>query len=190
MKTVILSGSSRESNNTVRLAYAMRKKLVSAGHGCEIVDFRHYDIPFPNKGSLNEDGSSEFQKHMLTSMEESQMVITLSPEYNWFPSAELVNTIHQLGTKKFQHLFEAKVFAFCGVSSGRGGRLPAIQLSGVFEKIISFFHQHSIISPKKFEGHYINRELDEEGHYLGDGSFERAIERFIDYNLQLAVKFL
>jgi len=190
MKATILSGSSRDTNNTIRLAYAISNLLEKEGHTCEIVDFRSYDIPFLNKGSLSGEGASDFQKHMIKSIKDSELVFTLSPEYNWFPSAELVNTIHHLGTKEYAHLFDAKVFAFGGVSSGRGGRLPAIQLSGVFEKIISFFHQYSVISPKKFEGHYINRELDEEGHFLGDGSFERSLNRFVTYNLQLAVKFL
>ncbi|MCB9245530.1 MAG: NAD(P)H-dependent oxidoreductase [Flavobacteriales bacterium] len=189
MTVTILSGSSRINNNTLRLALAMKQILQETIPDVRVIDFQEYDIPFLNKGELHGKGETPFQQDLITSWNESKLLITLSPEYNWFPSAELVNMIHQLGHKGFNHLFENKLFAFCGVSTGRGGRLPAVQLSGVFEKVIAHLHCHSIISPKKFEGHYISRELDPLGKFLGEGTFEQTLRRFLDYNVQLAVKF-
>lgn len=189
MKVSILSGSSRINNNTLRLGLAMEKVLKGGGIDANVVDFQGYDIPFLNKGEMSGKGSTPFQKYLLESWEESRLIIILSPEYNWFPSAELVNMIHQLGHRNFAHLFEGKIFVFCGVSTGRGGRLPAVQLSGVFEKVVAHLHMHSIISPKKFEGHFITKEVDDSGNFIGDGTFELSLRRFLDYNVQLAVKF-
>jgi chromate reductase len=190
MNVAIISGSSREDNNTIRLALAMASLFEEANCTCSIVDFKAYDIPFIHEGDITHEGKSAFQTNLIRSINEANLVITLSPEYNWFPSAELVNMIHQLGTREFAYLFENKVFAFAGVSSGKGGRLPAMQLSNVFEKIISYFHVHSITSPKKFEGHYIHQEIDVDGKFIGTDAFKAATKRFVDYNLQLAVKFV
>jgi len=186
----ILSGSSRSDNNTMRLGRAMQRKMKEKGWSTNLIDFRDYDIPFMNQGSVSLEGDTPFQRALIRSIDEGDMVIIMSPEYNWFPTAELINMLHQLGNRRFGHLFDQKVFAMCGLSTGRGGRVPAMQLSTVFEKIVSFLHKHSMISPKKFEAHYITMELDDDGHYTGDGAFEQAVDRFLDYNIQLAVKFL
>lgn len=189
-QVTILSGSSRDDNNTMRLGQAMKNKMESKGWSTELVDFREYDIPFMNQGEVSLEGDTSFQKKLIRAIDSGEMVIIMSPEYNWFPTAELINMLHQLGNRRFGHLFDQKVFAICGLSTGRGGRLPATQLSTVYEKIVSFLHKHSIVSPKKFEAHFISHELDDNGNFTGDGSFELSVDRFLDYNIQLAVKFL
>jgi chromate reductase, NAD(P)H dehydrogenase (quinone) len=101
----------------------------------------------------------------------------------------LVNMVHQLGNNSFAHLFDKKVFAFAGVSSGRGGRLPGMQLSAVFEKLISFLHKYSVCSPAKFESHYSPQELTESGDFEQESIYKKGMQHFIDYNVNLALKF-
>ena len=144
MKVTILSGSARLDNNTIRVAKAIQKEIGEA----TIIDFRPYDLPNANQDSMHPDNLTEFQKGLVEAIDEAELLFVLTPEYNWFPSAEIVNMVHQLASKEFRHIFHDKVAAFIGVSTGRGGRMPAVQLSYVFDKIFNVFNLHSISSPK------------------------------------------
>ncbi|MFM9944412.1 MAG: NAD(P)H-dependent oxidoreductase [Bacteroidia bacterium] len=182
MQISILSGSSRLNNKTMRLAKAIRRLIPEA----EIVDFAEYDIPFPNKGGVDSTNLTPFQSNLLNAFEQSHLVFVLTPEYNWFPSAELVNMIHQLATREHIHVFNNKVFAFCGVSSGAGGRIPTIHLDNIFGKILNVFNIDSVTSPKKFEARFIAEALDENGYSLGNHEFDKGLEDFVRYSLKVA----
>lgn len=189
MKVSIISGSSRSNNNTIRLAKAFAHEFREKGHDADIIDFKDYDLPFPNQGDVDPEHLTDFQKKLFKGFEESQIVLVLTPEYNWFPSAELVNMVHTLGSSKFSYLFDNKVFGFAGVSTGKGGRMPAVQLSYVFDKVISFFHKHSVTSSRKFESHFTTKMIDEDGAIHEEGVFKDAVAEFIEYNLTLAEKW-
>lgn len=182
MKTAIISGSSREGNNTIRLAHA----IAAQAAGSELIDFREYDIPFPNGGSVDPGRLTPFQHKLLHALNQSHLVFILTPEYNWFPSAELVNMVHQLANDDHIHVFNNKVFAFAGVSSGSGGRLPIIQLSYMFDKILNVYNMDSMTSPKKFEARFISKVLDEKGHSLGNHEFDKGLRDFVDYSFKVA----
>ncbi|MCB9251932.1 MAG: NAD(P)H-dependent oxidoreductase [Flavobacteriales bacterium] len=182
MKTTILSGSSRPDNKTIRLAHAIQNQTQNS----KIVDFKGYDIPFPNGGDVDPNNLSPFQSELIGSLKESLVVFVLTPEYNWFPSAELVNMVHQLANRNHMEIFNNKVFAFCGVSSGGGGRLPIVQLSYMFDKILNVFNMDSVTSPKKFEARYISSVLDEQGNSLGSSEFDKGLKDFIDYTYKIA----
>jgi len=185
MQTTILSGSSRPNNNTIRLAYAIAAQI----HGAKIIDFKDYDIPFPNQGEVKLSSLTPFQSNLLESLDNSKVVFILTPEYNWFPSAELVNMVHQLANGEHMHIFNNKVFAFAGVSSGGGGRLPVIQLSFMFDKILNVFNMDSITSPKKFEAKFIVKALDDKGVSLGNAEFDNGLSDFIHYTLKVAKRW-
>lgn len=185
MKVAILSGSSRSENNTHRVALALAETAKHLGADAEVVDFKRYDIPFPNGGSLHLPHLTPFQQELHDVWSHAQLVIMVTPEYNWFPSAEIINMLHQIGTHQFRHLFENKVFAFTGVSTGRGGRVPTIQLSSVMDKLIGILETHSIVCPKKFESQFTTRALDVNGKSLGNEEYDHGLTKFLEYALQL-----
>ncbi len=182
MKIAILSGASRPNNKTLRLAKAMAQLIPDA----QIIDFIDYDIPFPNQGHVDSKNLTPFQAQLTNAIDQSYLVFVLTPEYNWFPSAELVNMVHQLANHEHIHIFNNKVFAFCGVSSGVGGRIPTIQLSNMFDKILNVFNLSSVTSPKIFEARYIASALDEDGNSLGNEEFDKGLEDFINYTIKVA----
>lgn len=189
MNICIISGSSRKGNNTIRLARAFEEAFVSAGQEVNVIDFKNYDLPFPNQPDIDADALSPFQEKLIGGMASAQVMLILTPEYNWFPSAEIVNMLHQLGTRKFSHLFDNKVFAVGGVSTGKGGRMPAVQLGYVLDKIISYFNKQSITSPRKFESHLTASMIDETGHIPDDSPFKKTVSDFAQYTLELAEKW-
>ena len=189
LKIAILSGSSRPNNNTHRVALALQRISHESGATAHLVDFKQYDIPFLNQGELHPNNLSAFQKELVDSIDGADLVIFVSPEYNWFPSAELINMIHQLGKGVFRHLFDKKTFAFVGVSTGRGGRVPTIQLSYVIDKLINVFATHSITCPKKFESQFTTQVLNENGESLGNTEYDKGLEQFVSYSIDLATKW-
>lgn len=184
MKVCILSGSPGENSNTIKISKAIYNKL-SAIAAVEIVDFSKSDIPLSGHGNVNISQLTVFQKHLYQSMSEAELVFIISPEYNWMPSAEIINFINQMADKPFSSMWDNKVFALAGVSNGRGGKMPIVQLLTMLSKVLGFMNFNSIISPRPFESQFTQLALDEEGNSLGNTEFDKGLNFFIE----TAIKF-
>jgi len=185
MKVGIISGSARKGNNTLRVGKAIAKSL---GVG-EIVDFQEYDLPNFAEGWVNPASETPFQQRLIKTIHQADLLIVLTPEYNWFPSAEIINTIHQLAGANYKHIFDNMVVATVGVSSGRGGRMPAVQLGYVFNKIFNVFDLNSITSPRTFEAQEVTKCIDEDGNLLENEAFNKGFGSFLKYSAKVAKRW-
>jgi len=190
MNIAILSTSSRAHSNTARVGKAIEHYFENhpEKHLIFRPDFTQYDIPFFNEAYLDPQKLSSFQQEVVDALTQSQLVFFLSPEYNWFPSAEAVNLLHQLGNRKFMSCWENKTWATVGISSGRGGRIPSVQLGYVLNKIIGHLGAFSQVSAKNFESQFTPHVLDEQGLSLGNQEYDQGLESFLVYNYELAKK--
>jgi chromate reductase len=186
MKVCIISGSARRENITIRVALALQRVLKGLGHHTTVIDFRGYDIPLITQGDIEASAYTPFQQRLVTSMQEAHITILISPEYNWSTTPEILNMLHRLGERQFSHVFNETVFALVGVSSGRGGKAPALHLSSILSKLISFMELESIVSTRIFESHHTRDVLDQEGNSLGNPVFDRGLEAFTNYTLRVA----
>jgi len=186
----ILSGSPRKNSNTLKVAKALRNVLLErhANENVRIIDYHGFDIPGANQGLISPNNLSEWQKDLYESCVESDLLFILTPEYNWFPSAEIIQTIHVMASRPFKEMWNNKVIATCGVSNGRGGRMPAVQLSYTLNKIISVFNFESVVSAKMFESQFTDQVLDQDGRSLGNDEYMNGLRLYADYNLNLAKK--
>lgn len=189
MNISIISGSARSNNNTIRVGYALKKIFEQAGHQTSLVDFMQYDIPLINQGELDPNELSTFQQSLVTSMENADLCIIITPEYNWSTTPEILNFLHRFGDKKFASIFDEKVFALVGVSTGKGGKAPALHLVSILNKIISFLDLNSVVSPKLFESHFTKEVIDERGNLLGNALFDKGINDFVDYNIRVTKRW-
>ncbi len=185
MKVAIISGSARKGNNTLRAAKAIQHYFKDS----ELIDFQEYDIPNLSEGFLQPGNESKFQKELIEGIRGANMLFVLTPEYNWFPSAELVSMIHQLGTDEYSEIFDNMVIVNVGVSVGRGGRMPAVQLGYVFNKVISYFGLNSITCPKTFEAQEVLLCINEDGQLLTNEVFNSGFESFIAYSVKVAKRW-
>lgn len=190
MTITIISTSSRKHSNSLRFSRFLSNVLTEKGHQVNIIDFEHYDIPFSGQGWLNKDALTPFQQTLISAWEAADLVFFALPEYNWTAPPQATNLIHQTGGPAFKHLFENKVFAMVGVSNGRGGRQPALDMTTVTNKIISFTNSFSIISPKLYESHETDKNLNEAGEFVGHEVYDRTARAFIDYTLTVAQRWL
>ena len=190
MKIAIISTSPRANSNTLRFCQFVRHILEEGGqHQVTVVDFAHYDLPNVGTSSLKPDTLTPFQNEFVTAWGEAELVFFASPEYNWTATPQITNAFHLLGGPAFKHLIDNKVFAMAGVSSGRGGRQPALDMTTVLNKIISFTDSFSIISPKLYESHETDKNLDANGLFIGQEVYNRTARAFVNYTLTVAQRW-
>ena len=185
MRVCILSGSARKNNNTLRVSKALSKHFSES----VIVDYQKFDLPNFNQGSIPKNNQSKFQAKLIDSIEKSDLLFVVTPEYNWFPTAEIINTIHQLAQDDYVQIFDQKVIATVGVSIGKGGRMPAVQLITVLNKIISYFNLESITSSNTFEVQEVTKCIDKDGVLLANKQFNKGFLSFVDYSLKVAERW-
>ncbi|GAB2594597.1 NAD(P)H-dependent oxidoreductase [Spirosoma areae] len=191
MKIALISTSSRKNSNSLRFVTYLRHILAEDGqHEVSIVTFEHYDIPFVGQAPVKKDDLTPFQQELISAWEAADLVLFAMPEYNWTAPPQATNTIHQLGGPAFKHLFNNKVFAMVGVSNGRGGRQPALDMTTVVNKIISFTNSYSITSPKLYESHETDANIDENGQFIGHEVYERTARSFLTYTLNVAQRWV
>ncbi|MVM30187.1 NADPH-dependent oxidoreductase [Spirosoma sp. HMF4905] len=191
MKITLISTSSRKNSNSLRFVSYLRHILTAEGqHEVSIVTFEEYDIPLVGQGTVKKDSLTPFQEELISAWEAADLVIFAMPEYNWTAPPQATNAIHQLGGPAFKHLFDNKVFAMAGISNGRGGRQPALDMTTVVNKLISFTHSYSIVSPKLYESHETDKNLDENGHFIGHEVYDRTARAFLDYTLTVAQRWI
>jgi len=188
MNIAILSGSARTNNNTLRVAKAI-SRLTELNHNVKLIDFQQYDIPLIAQGGLNPNELSVFQQELVQAMDFAQLIIFVSPEYNWSTTPEILNMLHLLPNKPFMHLFENKVFSFVGVSTGKGGKAPALHLMQIVNKVVSFADLESIVAAKIFESHFTKEVLDADGQSLGNELYDAGLQSYIDYTLQITARW-
>jgi chromate reductase len=155
-----------------------------------VVDFDDFDIPPIGKGDFRMGSLTKFQQKLISEWEQADLIFLCSPEYNWTANAELFILFDRLGSSDFRYLFRDKVMASVGVSSGRGGRQPALDINKVLSKVISFQNEVAIISPKILEVHEASKNLNEEAEFIGLPAFEAAVRNFVDYSLLLNQRWI
>lgn len=190
MNISIISGSARANNNTLRVAKALAMRIQQLGHTANLVDFVSYDIPLINQGEINADNFTPFQQQLATSMANADAILIITPEYNWSTTPEILNWLHRFGERRFANLFQHKVFATVGVSTGKGGKAPALHLHSILNKIISFTNLDSVVSSRIFESHFTKEVLDEHGKSLGNPMFDAGLNDFIDYTLRITARWV
>lgn len=190
MKVTILCTSPKKNSNTLKLSrnivLSLEKREIT---DISLIEFSEYDIPLMSMGGLDENNLTKFQKNLIEKIGEAELVFIVVPEYNWTVPAEVTNMIHELADKKFKHIFDKKVFALAGLSSGKGGKQPVIQLTYILNKIISFFDLDSLVSPKIFESHFTQDAIDEFGASKGNHLYDRGLNAFIDYALKVCKRW-
>lgn len=189
-KITILCASPRSNSNSLKVSKGLKRVFNEKGFNqVHIVDFKDYDIPFLNQGKVDLNSLTPFQADLINNWSEANLVLIVCPEYNWFPTAEIINLLHQVGDTPFKHLFDNRIFSFVGVSSGRGGRIPTIQLAYVINKLINVLNTHAITAPKSFEVQFAPKVLDADGLSLGNEEFDKGMNLFIEHTIKLMGRY-
>lgn len=155
-----------------------------------IIDLAEEQIPTVGRGNIDPENLSDFQRHLIEKWAAASVIIITAPEYNWSTNAEIINLAHQLGNKNHAYLFNNKVFAFVGVSTGRGGRQSALELMMIFNKIISFTNNQSIVSPKLWESHETHLNINAGTLISENKVYMESAKIFLDYTIEIAKRWV
>ncbi len=187
MQVLIISGSPRANSNSFRLGNYFKQVFTAQAHQVlDVIDLFENDLPRVGRPKPDPEALTPFQERLINGWRAAQIVVIIAPEYNWTTSGELIDMLHVLGGKPFLDLFDKKVFAIAGSSSGRGGKMPAVQISNVLSKIISFSGNISLVSPLIMEAHDVNQNIDTENNSTGNQRFEKTALDFINYCVSIA----
>lgn len=190
MQILILSGSSRKNSNSLLVAnYLTKLKGHSSDIHFSVVDLADEQIPNVGRGSIDPEHLSDFQRNLIEKWHNASLVIITAPEYNWSTNAELINLAHQLGTKNHAYLFNNKVFAFVGVSTGRGGRQSALEQMMIFNKIISFTNNQSIVCPKLWESHETHLNINTSTLLSENKVYVDSAQNFMNYAITMTKRW-
>lgn len=189
MNICIISGSPRINSNTIKLAKAI-ENLAKEHHNLSLIDFSKYDIPFESQARMEKGKLSDFQQNLYDSMEKAQLIYILSPEYNWMPSAEIVNFFNQMTGKEYTPMWNNKVFALGGVSNGRGGRMPIVHMGTMLNKVLGIMHHQSFICPKYFEAYNTPDHIDEMGNSKGVDAYDKSLNNFVEIPVLFAARWV
>lgn len=190
MQILILSGSSRQNSNSLLVSkYLAKLGEYDSLFTFSIIDLAEEQIPSVGRGSIDPENMTPFQKKLVDKWNVANLVIAIAPEYNWSTNSELINLAHQLGTNNFAYLFNNKVFSFVGVSTGRGGRQSALELMIIFNKIISFTNNQSVVSPQLWESHETHLNLD--SHLNSQNNiYKDSALNFLEYSVSVTKRWL
>lgn len=191
MQILIISTSAQKDSSTKKVSRFLKRNFEAEGFSqTKVIDFELFDLPSIGAKSLHPDRLSLFQQSLIHTWEKADLVVIACPEYNWSVNAEVLTMLEQLGSRTFRHLFDQKVFAMVGVSSGRGGRLPALEITKITNKLISFLGTLSVVSPKILECHEVPHNLDVDGTSTGNALFDREVRNFVRYSVAIADRWL
>lgn len=189
MNVCILAGSPRTNSLTLRLSKAISHRVGEAGHTPVIVDFAHFDLQSEAQGENDLLADTPFRQNLRKSMADADVVVVVSPEYNWMPSAELLTFVNEFGGRSFADMWNNKVFALAGCSNGRGGRQPVILLAQNIGKILNFMDFDSFIAPKVFESQFTQHAIDEEGQSTGNADYDKGLNAFVNSALRFGARW-
>jgi NAD(P)H-dependent FMN reductase len=175
----IISGSARPKSNTIKVARSIAKILAEHNQTFKIIDFNQFDIPNFNQ-PFNPQNLTEWQKETVESLSQSTHIIWVTPEYNWLPSAEVMQFINRLGTETFKAIWDNKTFATVGISVGIGGRMPAVTLKNVLDKIIDFMQLNSKTVAAIQEVHFTSNVIEEDGTLKDNERFNQSFKSFVN----------
>ena len=81
------------------------------------------------------------------------------------------------------------IFSMVGVSTGKGGKTPALHLTSILNKIISFLNLDSVVCSGIFESHFTKVVLNENGEQLGNAPYENGMKNYLEYTLRIAERW-
>ena len=117
LKLLVISGSTQESGQSLKVARWLETYLRKAGIGVSLVDAHALDLPLI--GTQKDSSWHTRWKPVEEAMAEADGLVLVSPEYNGGPSPAILNIMLYV-SDQLAH----KPVLPIGVSAGRGGAYP------------------------------------------------------------------
>lgn len=162
----------RSNSQSLKVSNWLAEHLNSIGHNGIVVDLHKENLPFYDDGETTPP-NWETISHQI---EDSDGFVFVSPEWNGSMSAGLINLL-QYVDKEMAH----KPVMLTGVSSGRGGHYPLLQM-----RSIGYKNRHFVISPE-------NLLVQDCENVLNDHEYSEGVDGYVkkraDYALNILLSY-
>lgn len=139
-KVLAFSGSTREDSMHKKLVNEAAQMAKQMGASVTVIDLRDYPMPFYDGDLEDKSGMPDKAKEFRALMEQNDVIVIASPEYNGSISAVLKNAIDWASRGErggsSRSAFKGKKFVLVSTSPGKGGGARGIaHLKTVIENI-------------------------------------------------------
>lgn len=178
MKITIVSGSTREGRKSHRVALALEKSLTALDHHVEILDLKVLALePFVERLQFLSEKPHNLVKISET-LQHSDGIIFLTPEYNGSISSAMKNFIDTFGRAEYAR----KPIGVATASTGMmGGMRAAAQLQQIILAIQGYPLPQMLLSGE------VDKNLDEEGNIINP-AYETKLSNFVEAYLTFVGK--
>ena len=95
------------------------------------------------------------------------------------PTAEMIQFINRFSGNGLNHIWDNRTFATIGLSSGIGGRLPALHLKNMIDEVIGYSKSSGKTVSAIQEVNYVMDVIDIDGNLLENELFNQSFSGFI-----------
>lgn len=162
----------RPESQSLKVAHWLASHTESLGQKAVVVDLHKAALPaFDDSPDM-----ATSARDILAGFEESDGFVFVSPEWNGTMSYGLVNLLHFVG-----HELAHKPVMLVGVSDGRGGHYPLLQM-----RIMNYKNNHFVISPEALLVQDVSSVLND--HNPGEGA-DGYVKKRADYALKVLLTY-
>jgi len=174
MTIAIISGSMRDEAQSLKVANWL-KEHAEKELDCtaELLDLHELNLPMFTTAQDN----GESVGKVLKTLEQANATVFVSPEWNGMMSHGLVNMQHYLGNE-----LANKPVMLVGVSAGRGGSYPVMQM-----RTMGYKNNHYVISPEALIVQGVNDMFND--HAMNEESSDYPLKQRADYGLKVLIEY-
>lgn len=174
MTIAIVGSSMRENAQSLKIAKWLKdhaeKKLDC---NVELLDLHELALPMFTTSQENDASVGK----VLEVFEQADAAVFVSPEWDGMMSHGLVNMQHYLG-----HELANKPVMLVGVSAGRGGHYPIMQM-----RTMGYKNNHYIISPEALVVQGVNDTFND--HDMSEHVSDKMLKDRADYGLKVLIEY-
>jgi NAD(P)H-dependent FMN reductase len=132
VKTVVISGSTRNESASLRVSEYLKEQLIGQDSEAFLIDLHKTQLPFYN--DTKEGAWQSVWLPIEQEMAEADAFVIVSPEWDGMFSAALHNMFNYAASASDKKPMAHKPVVLVGVSSGMGGAYPISQMKSIGSK--------------------------------------------------------
>lgn len=163
----------RSGSQSLKVTHWLQNYLKSLDVDTIVLDLHELNLPM----FTDEQEETEAEQNVLKALDSADGVVFVSPEWNGTMSHGLVNMLHYVGTE-----LAHKPVTLVGVSSGRGGHYPLMQM-----RIMNYKNTHFVVSPESFLVQDVKKILNDDD--MSDDAQDASIKKRARYALNVLLAY-
>lgn len=169
----VIQGSNRRGNSTRPFAEYITEVIADQGLVSTLIDLEFLPGEILHADMYGKDSDHPFLAAAEESMRTSDRWIFVFPEYNGSFPGVLKLFIDAMSVRDYSGIFEGKVAALVGTSSGRSGNIRGVDQFGAVLQ-----HMGTVVMPQGLPIGGITQILDSEDN-VADADTRRALEAYV-----------